>query len=41
MFEVSNKKQETILELMEDVSPERIFENQKVVELLSNEEYHK
>ena len=41
MFEVSNKKQETILELMEDVSPEKIFENQKVVELLSNEEYHK
>jgi len=41
MTEISNKKQEMILEALQDFSVENVLRNNQVMDLLSTEEYHK
>ncbi len=41
MFEIANKKQERILEILSDFSISNMLKNDEVVTLLSTEEYHK
>lgn len=41
MTEISNKKQEMILENLEDFSVEQVLHNNKIMDLLTTEEYHK
>ena len=41
MFEISIKKQEMILDVVEDYTLSSVLRNQKVVSLLSTEEFHK
>lgn len=40
MFDISNKKQESILQIVDDFSLDKVLSNQQVVNLLTNEEYH-
>lgn len=41
MCEISNKKQESIIEMIDDFSVENVLKNNDVMSLLSTEEYHK